>query len=130
MIIVTIKTDAPQAELRVYDDTTELAIKVWEAHRSLAETIHTQLKTLLEGIDKTLQDVNGVLVYQGPGSFTGLRIGFSVAKTLGFGLAVPVVATQGELWIVDGVRRILASDTHTDALPYYGAPVHITTPKK
>jgi tRNA threonylcarbamoyladenosine biosynthesis protein TsaB len=130
MIIVTIKTDAPQAELRVYDDTTELAIKVWEAHRSLAETIHTQLKTLLEGIDKTLQDVNGVLVYQGPGSFTGLRIGFSVAKTLGFGLAVPVVATQGELWIVDGVRRILAGDTHTDALPYYGAPVHITTPKK
>src|SRR3989344_1792281 len=36
------------------------------------------------------KDLEGVEVEKGPGSFTGLRVGVSVANALGFSLGIPV----------------------------------------
>ncbi|OGY08703.1 MAG: tRNA (adenosine(37)-N6)-threonylcarbamoyltransferase complex dimerization subunit type 1 TsaB [Candidatus Blackburnbacteria bacterium RIFCSPHIGHO2_01_FULL_43_15b] len=54
-------------------------------------------QTLLETIDEaltaqgcSLQDMEGVEVNLGPGSFTGLRVGVSVANALGYSLGIPV----------------------------------------
>lgn len=54
-------------------------------------------ETLLSSIDKALRkkniklaDLSGLEVNTGPGSFTGLRIGVSVAITLGWALGIPV----------------------------------------
>ncbi|MBO7647898.1 MAG: tRNA (adenosine(37)-N6)-threonylcarbamoyltransferase complex dimerization subunit type 1 TsaB [Bacteroidales bacterium] len=56
-------------------------------------------KNLLPYIDKachaagiTLQDIDGVSVSVGPGSYTGLRIGVSTAKGIAYSLNVPVMA--------------------------------------
>lgn len=37
-----------------------------------------------------LKDLNGIEIETGPGSFTGLRVGASVAQALGFALNIPV----------------------------------------
>jgi tRNA threonylcarbamoyladenosine biosynthesis protein TsaB len=37
-----------------------------------------------------LRDLTGIKVNTGPGSFTGLRVGVSVANTLGWVLGIPV----------------------------------------
>ena len=39
---------------------------------------------------KNLRDITDIEVNLGPGSFTGLRVGVSVANTLGWALKVPV----------------------------------------
>lgn len=39
---------------------------------------------------KTLQDVTEIEVNPGPGSFTGLKVGVSVANSLGWVLDIPV----------------------------------------
>ena len=39
---------------------------------------------------KNLKDITQIEVNTGPGSFTGLRVGVSVANTLGWALKVPV----------------------------------------
>jgi tRNA threonylcarbamoyladenosine biosynthesis protein TsaB len=39
---------------------------------------------------KTVKDITQVEVYPGPGSFTGLRVGVSVANAMGWSLGVPV----------------------------------------
>lgn len=44
----------------------------------------------LEETKLTWQDIGGIRVVPGPGSFTGLRVGFSVANTLGWALDIPV----------------------------------------
>jgi tRNA A37 threonylcarbamoyladenosine modification protein TsaB len=46
-MILTIKTDQPQAELALYEDGELLYELKWAAHRQLAETIHKQIKQLL-----------------------------------------------------------------------------------
>ena len=118
------------AEVALYDDATQRAHHIWEAHRQLAETLHTTIETVLSSSGVTWADIEAVAVYQGPGSFTGLRIGISVANTIAASLDVPIVGTTGDSWVKDAVANIQAG-TNTDVvLPEYGAPVHITQPKK
>jgi hypothetical protein len=49
---------------------------------------------------------------------------------LAYGLGIPVVAAMGDDWIKAGLTRLHAGEDDHIALPYYGAPVHITQQKK
>lgn len=37
-----------------------------------------------------LEDIQAIEIYPGPGSYTGLRVGFAIANTLGYMLHIPV----------------------------------------
>lgn len=130
MNILTIRTDNPQAEIGLYENDKQVVYETWQAHRQLAETIHLQIAKLLQSIDLELQDIKGIVVFQGPGSFTGLRIGLSVANALAYGLGIPIVATTGATWAQSGIKRLQSGESDKVAKPEYGAPVHITTQKK
>lgn len=130
MLILTIRTDKPEAEIGLYDDQEQLIYQTWEAHRELAETINTKIIDVLQAADKRLHELQGILVFKGPGSFTGLRIGISVANALAYSLAVPIVGQEGDDWLATGITRLQNGQNETVALPEYGAPVHITEPKK
>jgi tRNA threonylcarbamoyladenosine biosynthesis protein TsaB len=129
MTILTIRTDKPEAELALFDNQTKQAEIVWQAHRELAETIHSKIKELLDGQYKTLQDIEAIVAFQGPGSFTGLRIGLSVANALSDGLTVPIVAAQGDNWQSTGIERLQNGERDVLVMPEYGAPVRITQQK-
>lgn len=130
MTILTIRTNKPEAEIGLFDDHKQLVYKKWEAHRQLAETLHTQIVTLSQSVNKELKDIQGIVVFQGPGSFTGLRIGISTANALAYGLGVPIMAAGEKVWTETGIKRLLAGKTDKTVLPEYGNPVHITQQKK
>ncbi len=130
MIILSVRTDNPEAEIGLYRDQKQLAHVSWQAHRKLAETIHERLKELLLSQKYSLRRVDGLVVYEGPGSFTGLRIGLSVANALSYSLSIPVVAATGQEWTRQGIDRLQQGETDKIVLPEYGSPVHITQPKK
>jgi len=130
MLFLTIRTDKPEAEIGLYQDKEKIAYEIWYAHRELSVTIHDRIATLLAAADKTLQDIDGIIGYAGPGSFTGLRIGLTVANTIAYALEKPVVATNGDDWITKGITRLLAGDSDPIALPEYGGEAHITQQKK
>ena len=48
------------------------------------------IKKLLDENKLSLKQIDGILVNTGPGSFTGLRVGISVANALGYALKIPV----------------------------------------
>jgi len=130
MLILTIRTDKPEAEVGLFDDETKLAYETWAAHRELSDTIHKKIKGLLQSSGKDFKDLQGVACFQGPGSFTGLRIGITTADTFAYGLKIPIVAAEGEDWIEQAIKRLLDGQNDKIALPHYGAPVHITTQRK
>ena len=59
--------------------------------------------------DDNLNTISGLIVYQGPGSFTGLRIGITVANALSYSLGVKIVGTSGQNWRLDGLRALRES---------------------
>jgi tRNA threonylcarbamoyladenosine biosynthesis protein TsaB len=130
MIILTVKTDQPVAEVGLFEDEKKLTYETWEAHRTLTDTIHLQIKKLLNTQNKTWADIGGIVVFKGPGSFTGLRIGFTVANTLAYVNKAPIVSTGGSQWLQNGVAKLLSGEDEHIALPEYGANAHITVPKK
>jgi tRNA threonylcarbamoyladenosine biosynthesis protein TsaB len=130
MLVLTIRTDNPDAEVGLFKDGKKLAYETWPAHRELSTTLHRKIEDLLKGGGKALQDLNGIVCFQGPGSFTGLRIGLTVADTLAYSLQLPIVAAMEDDWIQTGLDRLKAGEDDRIALPHYGAPVHITPQKK
>ncbi|MGH7142469.1 MAG: hypothetical protein ACREF5_03340 [Candidatus Saccharimonadales bacterium] len=129
MIIISIRTDKPEAEIGLFDNDHQLGYEVWLAHRELSSTIHTKLHSLLKSYGKTINDIEGIVAYEGPGSFTGLRIGLSLANALAYSLTIPIVAGRGKNWLKIGRTRLLKEENDDTVLPKYGAPVHITKPK-
>lgn len=130
MIVLTIRTDNPEAEVGLFDQDAKLAYDTWHAHRELSTTLHRKIEELLKRQGKTLRDLNGIVCFQGPGSFTGLRIGLTVANAMAYGLSIPIVAAREDDWIQAGLARLKAGEDDRIALPHYGAPVHITPQKK
>lgn len=130
MIAVAVRTDNPQAELYLFIDNILQHQEIWQAHRELSATIHVRLKSLLAQAGKDLHDIEGVIFFQGPGSFTGLRIGCSVVNGLGASLNIPVVATQGVDWLNNGINVLTKKVGFQPIEPFYGAEPHITAQKK
>ncbi|HEX4662628.1 MAG TPA: tRNA (adenosine(37)-N6)-threonylcarbamoyltransferase complex dimerization subunit type 1 TsaB [Candidatus Saccharimonadales bacterium] len=130
-MILSLKTDSPDAELALFDvGGTELHHETWHADRALAKGLHAHIETLLKEQHKGWEDITGVIIFRGPGSFTGLRIGITVANTLAYGLDVPIIGEMGQEWQQTALTRIKNHENDRIILPHYGSEATITKPKK
>lgn len=128
-MILTLRTDKPEAEVGLYEGGKEVAYKTWEAHRALSSTIHYVIVDLLVSKQKTLEDVEAIIFYSGPGSFTGLRIGAAVANALSVSLCVPLIQAGDDKWIKSALIRLKNGESEA-AAPFYGSEPLTTKPKK
>ncbi len=128
-MILALRTDSPEAELRLYDGAKQIELFTWHAHRALAETLTAQIEQLLSRHSQGLPDIDTVVVFTGPGSFTGLRIGISTANALAYALGVPVLGLDEQQW--SALPELpSANDRQLLVSPVYGSEPHITLPKK
>lgn len=130
MVILSIRTDKPEAEIGLFKDAQKVEYYQWQAHRELSSTILIKLNELLNNNSLGLNDIDGIIVYKGPGSFTGLRIGISVANTLSESLAIPIVGETRDEWLGLAINKILSGTNDKMVVPEYGQEPHITTAKK
>ncbi len=62
------------------DGSTLICKEMAEEGFSHAERLHVFIEEIIREAGITFQDLNAIAVSQGPGSYTGLRIGVSAAK--------------------------------------------------
>src|SRR5271170_7782185 len=64
------------------------------AGKTYSELLHSTVADLLREAGARIEQLSGVVVVNGPGSFTGIRIGLSAAKGLAEALAIPIIAVS------------------------------------
>jgi tRNA threonylcarbamoyladenosine biosynthesis protein TsaB len=128
-MILALRSDKPEAELYLFDDGKKVAEIKWEAHRELADTLLSKIKEILVNNNITDKDITGIIMHTGEGSFTGLRIGTTVANAMSYSLSVPIVAAEGDNWISEGLGKITSSKPGDLVVPKYNAEPNISQPK-
>ncbi|MDR3349010.1 MAG: tRNA (adenosine(37)-N6)-threonylcarbamoyltransferase complex dimerization subunit type 1 TsaB [Acidaminococcales bacterium] len=90
MLILGIDTATSVCSLALYDG--ERVLSEYSADNGLthSEKMMPQLQHLLDSCAVLPRQLSGIAVSLGPGSFTGLRIGLSCAKTMGYALKIPI----------------------------------------
>jgi tRNA threonylcarbamoyladenosine biosynthesis protein TsaB len=73
---------------------TIICKEIAEEGYSHAERLHVFIESSLKEAGIVYKDLSAIAVSQGPGSYTGLRIGISAAKGLCFALDIPLIAVD------------------------------------
>lgn len=128
-MIILLNTSTPTCQLSIVSAGERIDYE-WLAERELAKGLHAFIVEKLKESGYSWSDMTGIGVFRGPGSYTGLRIGLTVANTLAGSLGVPIVGSAGENWQKDAVDGLQAGGNHKVVLPEYGGQANITAPRK
>ncbi len=74
----------------LYKNGCILDSKKLSSHQSHSNNLVPMIKEILEDNNLKSENINEVIVINGPGSFTGSRIGVTVAKTFAYALNLPI----------------------------------------
>ncbi len=93
--ILNIETATKNCSVSIAENGTTLLCKeIAEQGYSHAEKLHVFIEEILQECKLTTKDLAAIAISQGPGSYTGLRIGVSAAKGLCFALDIPLIAVD------------------------------------
>lgn len=89
MLILAFETSAKAASVAVHDGQKLLAESYQNTGLTHSQTLMVMAEDALKQCGKTAADVTAVAVAEGPGSFTGVRIGVAAAKGFAWGKEIP-----------------------------------------
>jgi tRNA threonylcarbamoyladenosine biosynthesis protein TsaB len=90
-LLLNIDTATENASICLSKDGKALHTMVNNQQRDHAAWIQPAIEQLLKETQNTINDLQGVAVTAGPGSYTGLRVGLATAKGLCFALNIPLL---------------------------------------
>ena len=89
MLILAFETSAKAASVALHDGGKLLAESYQNTGMTHSQTLMVMAEDALKQCGKTAADVTAVAVAEGPGSFTGVRIGAAAAKGFAWGREIP-----------------------------------------
>jgi len=108
--ILNIETATKNCSVSIAENgKTIICNQIAEEGYSHAERLHVFIEESIAAAGITVKDLVAVAVSQGPGSYTGLRIGVSAAKGLCYALEIPLIA-------VDTLQALAAQATIENGL--------------
>ena len=134
-LILYINTSSPKKNQIVLKSGKVVIKKTFKTEYNQTESLLFEIDQLFAEANKSPQNLTGIIAVIGPGPFTALRVGITIANTLAYSLAVPVVGFKTSQFdslsnlISKGEKAILLKKQTKPLIPYYGKEPNITKPK-
>ncbi len=93
MLLLALDTSTRQASIALSDESTLYGEYTWQVGNNHSVVLGRVQRLVIE-CGNSMQDIDGVAVATGPGSFNGLRVAVSAAKALAFALQKPLVGVS------------------------------------
>ena len=90
MRILYIDTTSSYLYTGVIEDDKLLVEVKEDCNKDLSKFALDRISKMLDSISLRPKDIDKIIVVNGPGSFTGIRIGVTIAKTLAYSLNIPI----------------------------------------
>ena len=92
--ILNIDTAVEAASVCLADDGKPLAIRSNPQTKDSAAWLHNAIKDVLGEKNLGLSQVHAIAISEGPGSYTGLRVGMATAKGICYALNIPLITVN------------------------------------
>jgi tRNA threonylcarbamoyladenosine biosynthesis protein TsaB len=122
-MILCLETATNLCSVALCDSAGVVSIRESDATKSHASMLTVFIDELLRAKGIKAADLEAVAVSKGPGSYTGLRIGVSVAKGIAYGASIPLIGIETTLSMFWGIKenRAIVSDKNTLFCPMLDA---------
>ena len=104
MLWLGIDTSDKRLYVCLYDGEKPLAVTSYEAWQRQSEYLVEEIAKAFETSGRQKKDLEAVITSIGPGSYTGVRIGLTVAKTIAFALKIPLFLVSSLELLQDDTR--------------------------
>ena len=92
-LILNIETSTTNCSVSISNDEEIIALEEKDFENySHSEVLHIYINDLFRKSGIAINDISAVSISEGPGSYTGLRIGSATAKGICFALKIPLIA--------------------------------------
>jgi tRNA threonylcarbamoyladenosine biosynthesis protein TsaB len=117
-MIICLETATNLCSVALCDSAGVISLRESNDSKSHAALLTVFIDELLKENGIKAGDLEAIAVSKGPGSYTGLRIGVSVAKGLAYGASVPMIAVETTLSMYWGIRESMyfSNDSGADTL--------------
>jgi tRNA threonylcarbamoyladenosine biosynthesis protein TsaB len=105
MHILAVDTSTFAGSVAILRDRRLLAEINLESPQTHSERLLPAVDLMLKSLDLSLADLDGFALAVGPGSFTGIRIGMSTAKSFAFATGKPIAAVSNLEALAQKIRQ-------------------------
>lgn len=109
MLLLLLETSAAHCSVALCNDTEVLSSVMADNANSHTEEITILIQKACDITGIALQQIDGVALSHGPGSYTSLRVGVSAAKAICFALSVPLISINSDEILVAGIDWSMVS---------------------
>jgi tRNA threonylcarbamoyladenosine biosynthesis protein TsaB len=114
-MIICLETSTSMCSVALCDDAGVIALRESDMDKSHASSLTVYIDELLKESGLKAKDLEAVAVSKGPGSFTGLRIGVSVAKGIAYSASIPIIGIDTTLSMFYGLNNMTHIKSLTDS---------------
>jgi tRNA threonylcarbamoyladenosine biosynthesis protein TsaB len=105
MTILAIDTSNYALGVALLENNQVLGEYITNLKKNHSVRIMPAIQTLMKDCEKVPADLTMIVVAKGPGSYTGVRIGVTIAKTLAWTLNIPLVGISSIEILASGIGR-------------------------
>jgi len=114
-MILCLETATNLCSVALCDNDGVVSLRESDESKSHASMLTVFIEEIFRDNGIRARDLSAVAVSKGPGSYTGLRIGVSVAKGIAYAATIPLIATETTLSMFWGIRDNNSFGTESDA---------------